>query len=79
MILERAITIRIVLSIAVSFGWYIKQVDVNNVFLHGFLNETNYMSQLVDFTHPQQPNVVSSKESIVWSQTSTLCLLGSLD
>jgi hypothetical protein len=34
----KPITIRTVLSFAVSSGWPLKQVDVSNAFLHGFLN-----------------------------------------
>jgi hypothetical protein len=31
--------VRLVLSLAVSRGWSLRQVDVSNVFLHGFLDE----------------------------------------
>jgi hypothetical protein len=36
-------TIRLVLSIDFSHGWALCQVDVSNVFLHGFLSEDVYM------------------------------------
>jgi len=48
-------TVRIVLSIAVSRGWTLRQLDVNNVFLQGHLSENVYMSQppgFVDIDHP---------------------------
>lgn len=45
----KSTTIRLVLSIAFSKGWKIKQFDVNNVFLHGFLHENMYMLQLPGF------------------------------
>jgi hypothetical protein len=36
-------TIRLVLSIVVSHGWALCQVDVSNAFLHGVLSEDVYM------------------------------------
>jgi hypothetical protein len=54
----KSITIRMVLSIAVSVGWAIHQVDVTNAFLHGSLQEIVYMSQPPSFQHPSYPTVV---------------------
>lgn len=39
----KAVTIRLVLSIAVFRGWSLRQLDVQNVFLHGVLKEEVYM------------------------------------
>ncbi|MGV7994895.1 reverse transcriptase domain-containing protein, partial [Mycobacterium kansasii] len=38
-------TVRSVCSLAVSKGWTLRQLDVNNAFLQGFLAETVYMAQ----------------------------------
>jgi Reverse transcriptase (RNA-dependent DNA polymerase) len=43
-------TIRLILSLAVTQKWDIRQLDVNNVFLHSELHELIYMSQPPGFT-----------------------------
>jgi hypothetical protein len=40
-------TIHIVLSVVVSKGWSLHQLDVQNAFLHSILEEYVYMQQLV--------------------------------
>jgi transposase InsO family protein len=51
-------TIRVLLSLAISSGWCLKQIDIQNAFLHGFLKEQVFMQQPPGFTHPQFPNHV---------------------
>ncbi|KAJ9562385.1 LOW QUALITY PROTEIN: hypothetical protein OSB04_007545 [Centaurea solstitialis] len=52
----KPVTIRTILSIALSKGWPLRQVDVNNAFLQGTLCEEVYMVQPPGYTHPQYPN-----------------------
>ncbi|KAD0286868.1 hypothetical protein E3N88_44505 [Mikania micrantha] len=54
----KAATIRIVLSLAVINGWNLHQLDVNNAFLHGALQEQVYMEQPPGFVDPEFPNHV---------------------
>ncbi|WKA12723.1 hypothetical protein VitviT2T_030082 [Vitis vinifera] len=48
-------TIRVVLSIALSNGWPISQLDVNNAFLHGNLIEDVYMAQPLGYVDQDNP------------------------
>ncbi|VVA23262.1 Hypothetical predicted protein, partial [Prunus dulcis] len=51
-------TIRVVLHLALSNGWPIRQLDVNNAFLHGTLSDTVYMSQPPGFVDTNLPSHV---------------------
>jgi histone deacetylase 1/2 len=51
-------TIKIVLCIALSKGWSLTQMDVNNAFLHGTISEDVYMTQPAGFIHSSFPDYV---------------------
>ncbi|XP_019189582.1 PREDICTED: uncharacterized protein LOC109183985 [Ipomoea nil] len=51
-------TVRLLLSIALSSGWTIKQLDVHNTFLNGHLYESVYMKQLRGYIGTSYPNRV---------------------
>ncbi|GKV19984.1 hypothetical protein SLEP1_g30170 [Rubroshorea leprosula] len=51
-------TIRTVLSLAVNKHWPIRQLDVNNAFLHGKLEEELFMEQPPGFVDSSQPQHV---------------------
>ena len=51
-------TVRLVLSIVVSFNWSLRQLDVSNAFLHGFLREEVYMEQPLGYVDHQFSNHV---------------------
>ena len=41
----KPVTIRLILTLALTNQWKLFQLDMNNAFLNGFLNEIVYMSQ----------------------------------
>jgi hypothetical protein len=51
-LLIKLVVVRLVLSIVVSCGWGVHQIDICNVFLHGFLEESAYMQQPPSFQDP---------------------------
>ena len=51
-------TIRVVLALAVQQGWDIRQLEVNNAFKNGHLQEDVYMSQPKGFVDSTKPHFV---------------------
>ena len=54
----RSATIRTVLHVAVTKKWSLKQLDVQNAFLHGDLKERVIMKQPPGFENPDKPDYV---------------------
>lgn len=59
-------TLRVVLALAVKFGWQLRQVDINNAFLNGDFSEEIYMTQPSGFEqqHEYQPLVCRMKKAL---------------
>ncbi|KAL0455649.1 UNVERIFIED_CONTAM: Retrovirus-related Pol polyprotein from transposon RE1 [Sesamum latifolium] len=49
----KAVTVRVFLALASSYGWPVHQVDINNAFLHGFLDEDIYMQAPAGYVVPK--------------------------
>lgn len=59
-------TIRLVLSVAVSKGWELRQLDVQNAFLHGILEEEVFMKQPPGFEDPKRPHLVCKLDKAIY-------------
>jgi hypothetical protein len=60
-------TIRTVLTLAVSRGWPVHQLDVKKAFLHGTLSETVYCSHPTGFVDPAHPQLVCRLNKSLYS------------
>lgn len=52
----KASTLRFVLTIAVTCGWPIRRLDINNIFSNGYLHKRVLMRQPEGFINPKYPN-----------------------
>uniref|UniRef100_A0A2N9HY12 Reverse transcriptase Ty1/copia-type domain-containing protein n=1 Tax=Fagus sylvatica TaxID=28930 RepID=A0A2N9HY12_FAGSY len=59
-------TVRTVLSLAISSGWCLRQIDIQNAFLHGTLKEEVFMSQPPGYKHPLYPNYVCKLQRAIY-------------
>ncbi len=62
----KAATIRIILSLAVSKYQSLRQLDVQNAFLHGYLEEEVYMHQPPGFEDPTKPQYVCKLDKALY-------------
>jgi histone deacetylase 1/2 len=59
-------TIRLILSVPVSRGWSLWQLDVQNVFLHGILEGEVYMRQPPSYIDKTRPNFVCKLDKALY-------------
>jgi histone deacetylase 1/2 len=59
-------TVKLVLSVAVSRGWNLRQLDVQNAFFHGVLEEEVYMRQPPGFEKTSVPNYVCRLDKAIY-------------
>lgn len=54
----KATSTRAILKVAVSKDWCLRQLDINNAFLQGTLDEDVYVTQPLGFIDPDRPDHV---------------------
>uniref|UniRef100_A0A2N9I4T5 Integrase catalytic domain-containing protein n=1 Tax=Fagus sylvatica TaxID=28930 RepID=A0A2N9I4T5_FAGSY len=59
-------TVRLVLSLAVSLNWPLRQLDVKNAFLHGTLKEEVYMTQPQGYIDPTHSDYVCKLQKSIY-------------
>jgi hypothetical protein len=62
----KAVTVRIILSIVVSRGWTLRQLDVQNAFLHDILEEEVYMRQPPGYENKMKHGYVCKLEKAIY-------------
>jgi hypothetical protein len=62
----KATTIRLLLSVVVSNGWSIRQLDVQNAFLLGVLEEEVYMRQPLGYESKEHPDFVCQLDKAIY-------------
>ena len=62
----KAATIRIILSLAISNGWSLRQLDVQNAFLHGVLEEDVYTRQPPGYEDSSLTNYICKLDKAIY-------------
>lgn len=62
----KAATIRLILSLAVSNKWCLRQLDVHNAFLHGYLEEEVFMRQPPGYEDSSKPHYICKLDKALY-------------
>ena len=60
----RFTTIRVIITLAAAKQWHLHQLDINDAFLHGYINEEIYMSPTPGYTKALPGQVCRLKRSL---------------
>jgi histone deacetylase 1/2 len=59
--------VRAIIAMAITKGWSLHQMDVNNVFLHGDLQEEMYMEQPLGYVDQTHLNLVCRLKKVLYA------------
>lgn len=62
----KSATVKVVLGLAVNQGWDVNQIDVNNAYLNGDLNEEVFMDQCKGFVDKKFPNHLCRSKKVLY-------------
>jgi hypothetical protein len=62
----KSATIYLILSIVVSNDWSLRQLDINNAFLHGVLEEDVFMRQPPGFEDKNHPDYLYKLDKAIY-------------
>ncbi|KAI9195984.1 hypothetical protein LWI28_020033 [Acer negundo] len=69
----KLVTVRLILTIAITNDWPLRQLDVNNAFLQGTLTDDVYMVQSPNFTHSTKPHHVCKLRKAIYVLRQAPC------
>ncbi len=70
-LIAKMTTIKTIIVMAIAKGWFLHQMDVNNVFLHGDLKEEMYMEQPLSYVDQTHLNLVCMLKKTLYGLKQT--------
>lgn len=64
-------TVRLILSLAISWSWNLSQIDVQNALLHGVLEDNVFMKQQPGYADPHHPQYVCQLDMALYGLKKT--------
>lgn len=68
-------SMRIILTIALSFKWYNDQLDINNAFLNRIITKVVYIRNVDGFINDDHSDYVFKLKKLLWLKASPLSLV----